>query len=158
MPVSFMIGISFSLFIVFSFAFIMNPLHHVHAFSSILFFSTLKIRIHVFRQIRCRPQSVILRALWTSVLTRMVKTMLFDSTIHEMMKIAVRIEMNDFIIRARWINDNGVDSSISAFFRYTEQCFQSRPLTRVEMSVFTVIIMLTWMHNQWTYHWLLHVI
>lgn len=74
-----MICISFSLFIVFSFAFIMNPFNHVHAFSSILFFSTLKIRIHVFRQIRCRPQSAILRALWTSVLTRTVKTMLFDS-------------------------------------------------------------------------------
>lgn len=95
-----MIGISFSLFIV-----VLICIHNVSIQScSCVFVNTvlfdIKIRIHVFRQIRCRPQSGILRALWTSVLTRIVKTMLFE-TIHEMVKIAVRIEMNDFIIRAR---------------------------------------------------------
>ena len=115
MPVPFMICISFSLFIVFSFVFIMNPFNHVHAFSSILFFSTLKIRIHVFRQIRCRPQSAILRALWTSVLTRTVKTMLFDSRYTKWWKSLWESKWT--ILSFRHDESNGVDSSIQAFFR-----------------------------------------
>lgn len=49
-------------------------------------------------EIRCRPQSTIFSALWTTVLIVLIKNLVFDMFPHKMIKISVRIEIRVFQI------------------------------------------------------------
>ena len=50
-------------------------------------------------EIRCRPQSTIFSALWTTVLIVLMKNLVFDCVVpHKMIKISVRIEIRVFQI------------------------------------------------------------